>query len=223
MAVPAGPYTLAAGRTVEVLPGFAQHQRFKAIVLTNLSGFVCAVTLQTGPGVWLKPWSIHAYDLTDTEADIKVTPEVPVAPATASGTLTADWLELDDPDPSTETIGLFPPGVSDFDPYPAFSAATVNAPTLTLAAMLPAPPAGYNWRLRRIALTAGTTAYAAAQSVYVVGTTSGGWVIGCFSSATGIENQGTMDLLINEGLTLHNGTPVTAICTIWYRAEPAPD
>lgn len=127
MAIPAGPYTLVASTPLEITPTTSQHQRFKSVVLANLSAYVCGVYLQNGPSVWLKPWSAHAYDISDLEAYVRVTPQTSIAPTFVSGTLTVDWIELDDPDPPTASIGLFSPNVSQSGPLGEIVGTDFNA------------------------------------------------------------------------------------------------
>jgi hypothetical protein len=97
----------------------------------------------------------------------------------------------------------------------------VTAAASTNAAMLTAPAANTGWRIRLATVNAFTTVSSVGNAIIqTLGT--GTTLLGSYSQANGIFVTQSMDILITEGVLLHNTTAVIASGNIVYRSELLP-
>jgi hypothetical protein len=101
--IPAGPYTLTLGQTVQIDPPSSHLQ---AAIVVNQSPFACAVEA-IGQQIWLPGWTQRGV-VTDGTASLRVTPQLALAgtPTGTNGQLLISWVQPGDPPVNMDPVSL---------------------------------------------------------------------------------------------------------------------
>lgn len=97
-----GPFNLTLGQSLDipVPPVQGVGQKFTAVILTNISPFVCQIYVGGASySKWLAPGAEELVPITDTVNDINVTPQVATTPigTGTSATILATWVDAQSP------------------------------------------------------------------------------------------------------------------------------
>jgi|SRR5215831_17291451 len=124
--------------------------------------------------------------------------------------------------PDEIMLGTQQEPLASFDPYGVLSvgSATANAGTNS-GSIIPNPPTGFANRIKMFYLAAATTVTSTAY-VSVIGNLSGGTYIAAWSATGGIIDEIVCDLLVAEGMYIHNLLAVSASANVYWRLEPLP-